>query len=145
MTVEILLGSALILISLILAGMTFWALEALLMRHRDWLIRPPHRPRLILVLVLSALSSLWLMTVGVWIWALAFHVLGLFPSWEAAVYFSLTAFTTLGFSDLVLPLEWRLLAGMAAANGLLTIGLLIAVQVEAVRHVRLAQLSASNI
>ena len=54
-------------------------------------------------------------------------VLGLFPSLEQAVYFALVAFTTLGYGDVLLPKEWQLLGGMAAANGLLNFGLLIAV------------------
>ena len=43
------------------------------------------------------------MTAGVWIWALVFHALHLFPTFGACVYFTLVAFTTLGFGDLLLP------------------------------------------
>ena len=80
------------------------------------------------------------MTAGVWAWALTMMALGVFDTLELSVYFSLVAFTTLGFGDVLLPVEWRLLGGMAAANGLLNIGLVTALLVEALRQVRLRQL-----
>jgi hypothetical protein len=80
-----------------------------------------------------------MMTLAVWIWAIAFYALGVFITVEASVYFSLVAFTTLGFGDILLPQEWRLLGGICAANGLLMIGLLTAILVEALRETRLKQ------
>ena len=51
-----------------------------------------------------------------------FLVCGIFQSLEPAVYFSLIAFTTVGFGDIVLTPQWRILSGMVAANGLLLFG-----------------------
>ena len=65
--------------------------------------------------------------------------IGIFVLFEASVYFALVAFTTLGFGDLLLPQEWRLLGGICAANGLLMIGLLTAILVETLRETRLRQ------
>jgi hypothetical protein len=45
-------------------------------------------------------------------------LLDIFGTLEGAVYFSIVAYTTLGFGDILLPLDWRLLGGMASANGL---------------------------
>jgi hypothetical protein len=58
---------------------------------------------------------------------------------EEAVYFALVSYTTLGFGDVVLSREWRILSGMVGANGFLNFGLLTAVMVEALRHTRLGQ------
>lgn len=87
--------------------------------------------------------GLWVLvviTLAVLIWALAFLALGAFADLETALYFSLVAFTTLGFGDLLLPQEWRLLAGMEAANGFISFGLLTALMAEALRQVRLSQI-----
>jgi len=46
----------------------------------------------------------------------------------------------LGFGDILLPMEWRLLAGMAAVNGLLNFGFLTVLTVEVLRRIRLAQM-----
>ena len=144
MTAQIALGSAILLASILIAGVAFWLMEGLLMRLRPWLIRPPHRPKLIALICMAALGTLGIVTVSVWIWALAFYALGLFASLETSVYFALVAFTTLGFGDLLLPPEWRLLGGMAAANGLLSIGLLTALMIEAGRYIRTIQITTAH-
>ena len=69
---------------------------------------------------------LGVITAGVWVWGIALFWLEAFPTLEEAVYFSLVAYTTLGLGDLVPSSEWRLLAGMEAANGFLNFGLLTA-------------------
>jgi len=56
--------------------------------------------------------------------------LGIFEELEVAVYFSLVAYTTLGFGDVILPEQWRILAGLTAANGFLVFGWSTAFQVE---------------
>ena len=93
-----------------------------------------------ILLVGVGLWVLAVITVGVWIWALAYWRWGRCPIWRHAVYFSLVSFTTLGFGDVLLDKDWRILAGMEAANGFLSFGLLTALLVETLRQVRLAQL-----
>jgi hypothetical protein len=144
MFVQIALGTMLMLLSILIAGVSYWLMETLLMRLRPWLTRAPHRPKLILVLGVAAVWIMAQMTAGVWIWALTMMALGVFDTLELAVYFALVAFTTLGFGDVLLPMEWRLLGGMAAANGLLNIGLVTALLVEALRQVRLQQLEMTQ-
>lgn len=144
MFIQIALGTGLMSLSILIAGLSYWLMEHLLMRMHPWLTRAPHRPKLILVLCVSAVWIMAQMTAGVWAWALAMLALGVFDTLELAVYFALVAFTTLGFGDVLLPIEWRLLGGMAAANGLLNMGLVTALLVEALRQVRLQQLAMSK-
>lgn len=139
MLMQLLLGSVLTLATIIVATVSWWTLEVLLRRMHGWSIRPPHGPRLMFILALSLIWTLMMMTVAVWLWAVALKALGIFATFEASVYFSLVAFTTLGFGDVLLPQEWRLLGGMAAANGLLMFGLLTAILVEILRDTRLRQ------
>jgi hypothetical protein len=144
MFIQIALGTVLMLLSILIAGASFWLMESWLMRRQRWLSRAPHRPKLILVLCIAAVWIMVQMTAGVWAWALTMLALGVFDTLELSVYFSLVAFTTLGFGDVLLPVEWRLLSGMAAANGLLNIGLVTALLVEALRQVRLQQLAVGS-
>ncbi len=53
----------------------------------------------------------------------------------------MVSFTTLGFGDIILPVEWRILGGMTALNGLLNIGVFAALMVEVLRRVRTEQRS----
>ena len=139
MLLQIGLGTVLILVSVLASAGLYWAFEAVIGRHRAWLHREPHYPKLALVLTLAVLFTLATTTVSVWLWALTFRVLDIFHTLETAVYFALVSFTTLGFGDIVLEQPWRLLAGFAAANGLLNFGLVTAVLVEALRNVRRGQ------
>ncbi|WP_108813718.1 ion channel [Loktanella sp. Alg231-35] len=142
MFVQILIGTALLIASVMIAGISFWFFEWRLTVVGPWLTRAPHRPKLMLVLCATAIWVLLQMTIAVWLWALTFLGLGIFGSVEESIYFALVAFTTLGFGDILLPMEWRLLGGMAALNGLLNIGLMTAAMVETLRQLRLQQRAA---
>ena len=72
-------------------------------------------------------------TVCVWIWACLFRFLGVFPSFEEAVYFSMVSFSTVGYGDVVVEHSWRVLSGFVAVNGLLAFGVFTAVLIEIVR------------
>lgn len=144
MFLQIALGSSLLLVSILIAGVTYWTMETILIRLRPWLSRRPHRPKLIFVLCMSAVWVLVQMTAGVWIWALALWGLDIFRTMEESVYFALVAFTTLGFGDVLLPLEWRLLSGLAATNGLLNIGLVTALLIDSLREIRDDQKNAED-
>lgn len=139
MVVQFALGSVLILATMAVSAAVWLALEVMLVRLHDWSRRPPHALRFVLILLAALASTLLMMTVSVWIWALALRALGIFASLEASVYFSLVAFTTLGFGDILLPVDWRLLGGLSAANGLLLFGLMTAMLVETLRETRLRQ------
>jgi hypothetical protein len=41
---------------------------------------------------------------------------------ETALYFSMVTFTTLGYGDITLPSDWRLLSSFEAANGIIMFG-----------------------
>lgn len=139
MFTQLAIGSLLTLGSVVIAAVFWWFLESFLVRLHKWAIKPPHGPKLVVVLSLSLTGTLLMMTSAVWLWAMAFYIAGIFDAFEPSVYFALVAFTTLGFGDVLLPQEWRLLGGMAAANGLLLFGLLTAILVEILRATRKRQ------
>lgn len=139
---QIATGSGLVILSVLLSAAIFLALELVLARGYAWLVRPPHRPKMVLVLLVSVIAALGMITVSVWLWAFAYYWLEVFVSLEASLYFSLVSFTTLGFGDIILPPEWRILSGMTAANGFLVIGMMSAVVLETLRYVRKNQLAS---
>ena len=113
---QIVLGSALMLASIGIAGLWIWLLETAFARWEGWLVRAPHRPKLILIVLASSLAVLAMVTMSVWLWAGAFHLLSIFRDFEEAMYFALVTFTTLGYGDVLMPPEWRILGGLAAAK-----------------------------
>ncbi len=56
------------------------------------------------------------------VWSLAFYLLGFFGDFWSAQYFVGETYTTLGYGDLLLPPERRMLAGWLALTGLIMIG-----------------------
>jgi len=137
---QIMIGSGIVIISVLFSAAIFLALEMVTERAHRWLVRPPHRLKLVLVMLVAVIAALGMITVSVWVWAIAFLELGLFINLETSLYFSLVSFTTLGFGDIIPPHEWRILAGMTAANGFLNIGMMSAVVLETMRQVRKNQL-----
>lgn len=128
-----------ILLSTFVAGLGYLVLEWFLRVRHAWLLRPPHALKILGLLIGSVFWILAMITVSVWLWAAAYYALGLFGTVEASVYFSIVSFTTLGFGDVLLPYEWRLLSGMEATNGLLMFGLLTAILIEVLRSIRAIQ------
>ena len=139
MLAQIAIGTVLLIINITLAAIAAMALEVMFQKTHPWLMREPHRPKLVLLVAGVSLWLLGVITLGVWIWAGAYLWLGAFPTLEQAVYFSIVAYTTLGLGDVVLPQAWRILAGMEAANGFINFGLLSALFIEALRQIRLNQ------
>jgi hypothetical protein len=45
------------------------------------------------------------------------------PSWEAAFYFSVSSYSTVGYGGVVLPREWRSLGPIESVTGVLMCGL----------------------
>jgi hypothetical protein len=83
--------------------------------------------------VILAGITLWLLiaiSISVWLWTFCLLGLGTFSEFEPAMYFSLVSFTTLGFGDIILEKQWRILSGLMAANGLLIFGLTTAILVD---------------
>ena len=61
-------------------------------------------------------------TLQILLWA-AFYRWNCFPSWESAVYFSVTSYSTVGYGDVVLPPRWRTLGPTESLTGVLMCGL----------------------
>ena len=68
-------------------------------------------------------------------WALLFLFLGEFDNFQTALYHSGVNFATLGYGDIVMSEQWRLLGPLEAANGILMFGVSTAVMTAAVMDV----------
>lgn len=134
MITQLVIGSAVIALTVAIHAEMF----ALLMRHFDWLTRLL-RPILRRfsntgVIMIAMLYVLLVMTIEVWLWAVVLMLVGAVPGIEPSVYFALVCFTTLGFGDITLAPEWRLLSGLIGVNGFLMFGWSTAFTVELVRR-----------
>jgi uncharacterized membrane protein YhdT len=84
------------------AGRAGWSVYWHLIRMASWLI------------------AAHLLEIAVWgLFYTGFHV---FADAESSIYFSAVTYTTVGYGDLVPPLQWRLLAGVEGLTGILMCG-----------------------
>src|SRR5262249_60780465 len=81
----------------------FWAITWLLIRIA-WLL---------IVIHLVAIA----------VWALFFWLAKCLPNFESSFYFSAVTYATIGYGDLVLPKEWRMLGPIEGFTGILMFGL----------------------
>lgn len=77
----------------------------------------------------------FVMIAEVWLWAVFYFAVQAVPDFETALYFSTSAFTTVGFGDVYLDKDWRLLSSIEAMNGFLMFGWSAAFLYEIVSHV----------
>ncbi|KEJ88544.1 ion channel [Sulfitobacter donghicola] len=130
MLFALLVGSAMIVASLAISIILFDLAGRMLRWLNDTNMFGYNRLPLIFDLNIAAIWILFVLTCSVWGWAVLYMTIGLFDALEPALYFSIVSFTTVGYGDVVLPEEWRLLAGLTATHGLLTFGLFTAFLVE---------------
>lgn len=123
MLFQLLLGSGLIIISIIVSVILIGAAIELLIWFAGKLSRGSHMAESFLALGATTTWFVFVVTVNVWIWAFAYLWLGVFDKLEEALYFSLVCFTTLGFGDIVLSEQWRLFSGFTATAGFILFGL----------------------
>ena len=69
------------------------------------------------------------------LWAATYHLLNALEGFEPAFYFSMVTFTTLGYGEIVLDEQWRLLASFEAANGIIMFGWTTAIILAAVQRI----------
>ncbi len=92
------------------------------------------RTRIILISGIVLIMMLVLL-IEVTCWATTYLVLNAVDGFEKALYFSMVTFTALGYGDIVLDENWRLLGSIEAANGLIIFGWTTAIIVAIVQYI----------
>ena len=127
---QFVIGSIIVSVTIALHAAFVAAAIRGLTRIEKLLVRPPG---FVAKTAIFIAATAWLMVshfIGVWLWASSFVVLGAIDHLEPAVYYSLVTFTTLGYGDITLNEQWRILGAICAVNGLLLFGFSTALLVE---------------
>jgi hypothetical protein len=129
--------SAVMVGSTVLIHFTGLVLLLWLLRHRGHRLRPHESAlRQGAAIVIVVLGLVGIHTIEIWLYAAVYLAVGALPDFEAALYFSTTSFTTIGYGDVVLAPSWRLFGAIEGANGLLLFGWSTAFLISLTRQLR---------
>jgi hypothetical protein len=112
------IGSALLIFTVLIhclftiAAVSMFGSRRILHRHRERFVA---LAALVLMMFFASL-------IEASAWAVIYVVVDAIPNLEKALYFSTVTFTTLGYGDITLNEDWRLLAAFQAANGTIMFG-----------------------
>lgn len=86
-----------------------------------------HGPSYSAVLVVKSMAAIIVLHgLAILLWA-GFYRTRCFPSWELDFYFSASSYSTVGYGDMVLPSNWRLLGPLESITGVLMCGISVSV------------------
>ncbi|MEO1040415.1 MAG: potassium channel family protein [Pseudomonadota bacterium] len=87
--------------------------------------------------ILVVVTGLFLVhTVQVWIYAVAYLALNEFETFETALYFSTSSFTTVGYGEIYMESRWRIVSAIQSANGFLVLGWSTVFLISAISRLR---------
>jgi hypothetical protein len=92
------------------------------------------------LLLTATIGIIAIHTVEIWLWA-ALYLFGLeaFHAFEEALYFSTVTYASVGYGDLLMPRQWRILGAIEGAAGIIMLGWSTAYLVSILTQLKLLQ------
>jgi len=79
-------------------------------------------PAMFWIIVRVVYGLLLLHIMQILVWAACYYWNGCFPDFKTSFYYSATSYSTVGYGDVLPPLEWRILGSVEAVTGVLMFG-----------------------
>jgi len=132
---ELILATIMVLM-MILTHLAGLAIITRLLRSHSRMMR---RVRLLpfTILLGASMGLIATHTIEIWLYAAVYLGLGVFRSFEQALYFSTVTYSSIGYGDLVLPRQWRIFGAIEGPAGIMMIGLSTAYFVSLLTQLRL--------
>lgn len=135
MLTQLSLASVMVLVT-VLVHLTGLAMLVRVLRSNHKLIRPLKGSPLALLLGAS-LVIFAIHTIEIWLYALLYLRVGASPDFEQALYFSTVTYATIGYGDLLLSKDWRILGAIEGTTGIIMLGWSTAFLVSLLAQLRL--------
>lgn len=127
-----------------ITAVMLWALTKILESFSAWICHPPYGTKEIFTIIIVSLWLIFTMILSIAPWSFTFYLFGSLSDFSEAFYFASVTYTTLGYGDIVLANDIRVLSGLCAANGMLMFGLFTAFLVEFIKRLRIAHKEAAE-
>jgi hypothetical protein len=144
MLIQLTFGTILIILTLLIQVAFIVVSSRVLNRLGPWLGYGRTSQKIFMVLGGLVIWLVMGLTVCCWTWALTFLQLDVLHTLESALYFAIVTFTTLGYGDITLDHNWRILASLCSVNGLIIVGLNTAFIVEVLSKIRHSQINKAE-
>ena len=117
---QLALSSVMVIVTVLVHLIGLNMVMRLLRSHSHFIRRLRITP---LTLLLSASLGIFAIhTLEIWLYAALFLGLGAFNDFETALYFSTSTYAAIGYGDLLMPHEWRVLGAIEGATGIIMFG-----------------------
>jgi hypothetical protein len=135
MTIQLFLASIMVVVTVLVHLIGLAVLVRLLRSHQRWLRLVRLRP--FTLLLGASLGVFAIHTVEIWLYAVLYLVLGATAHFEQSLYFSTVTYATIGYGDVLLPHDWRILGAIEGATGVIMLGWSTAFVVSLLAQLRL--------
>lgn len=120
MLIQLFLATIMALVTSVI-HLTGLALLVRLLRSHHRLVRPI-RGAPVAILMIATITIFAIHTAEIWLYALLYLLVGALGDFELALYFSTVTYSSVGYGDVLLGEEWRILGAIEGATGILMIG-----------------------
>lgn len=122
MLIQFLIGMFLIALTVVIHAVALDYLMRFLERAGPNVFQRFRRTWKIPMLIIAVLGNFLAIMFEIWIWTIFYLGMNILPDLEEALYFSTQTFTTVGYGDIHLDTNWRLLSAFQSANGFILFG-----------------------
>ena len=122
MITQMAIGAVLIAITVLIHAVALDRLMKILSHTSHVIFRQFKLNWRMVTLMFTVLCVFFSHIVQIWLWAFFYLSVDAFSNLEEALYYSTSTFTTVGYGDVLLPQEWRLLGAFQSANGFMVFG-----------------------
>ena len=122
MLANLALGTVIISATVLFHTLGLVLLTRIMARVVRWFSLHKHDFGKSVAMVTTVLGLFLIHAVEIWMWAIVFLLIDAIASFQDALYFSTVSFSTVGYGDIIVGTQWRLLASLEAINGFILIG-----------------------
>jgi Ion channel len=135
MLIQLFLATIMSLVTVVI-HLTGLAFLVRILRSHHKLVRPL-KSAPVAVLLIATATIFAIHTAEIWLYAFLYVLLSAFGTFEVALYFSTVTYSSVGYGDVLLGQEWRILGAIEGATGILMIGWSTAFLVSMLGQLRL--------
>lgn len=120
MLLQLSLATAMVIVT-VMVHLTGLAILLRLLKAHDRLLAPA-RIMPLTILLGASICIFAIHTVEIWLYAALYLALGALHGFEVALYFSTVTYASVGYGDVLLPSDWRILGAIEGATGIIMLG-----------------------